>query len=88
MKRKLESYLIALTLTLLFAPSLFAQGMFKTRADYPAGDRPYSVFSIDLDGDGEKADIVDLTFTVDYLFGNAPVLLIVRRRPDEFFDSK
>ncbi len=46
-------------------------GTFAPRVDYPAGDSPQSVFSVDLDGDGDNdLAVANVVGTVSVLFNN------------------
>ena len=46
--------LLFVTVTLSSPRDLFAQEIFHTRIDYPVGNCPGSVFSIDFNGDGDN----------------------------------
>ncbi len=65
------SYIALMLLVVLNAPS-YAQGLFGLKTEYDAGDGPHSVFSADLDGDGDS----DLAITnvnsdsISVLFNN------------------
>jgi len=51
---KLTTIMLMITSVLLFLNVAFSQNMFDTVVDYPVGSGPFSVFSIDLDGDGDN----------------------------------
>ena len=67
--KKIIFYTVIALLVTLNAP-VYAQALFGSATNYPAGDGPSSVFSADLDGDGDN----DLA-VADRISGNVSVLL-------------
>ena len=51
---KLITAMLVIISALLFFNAAFSQDLFNTRIDYAVGDNPSSVFSTDLDGDGDN----------------------------------
>ncbi len=49
-----KMFYTALVLLFPLSATPYAQDLFGPRSDYPAGDRPTSVFVSDLDGDGDN----------------------------------